>query len=852
MLSTLLTVAQLAVVAQGPAAAATVLARDRLPAPRATATVAQATRATAAVLIDGRDDDEAWRNAQVIDAFRQYEPGEDGAARFRTEARAVFDDRNLYVFVRMFDPRPDSILPLLARRDVRTESDQVKIVIDSYRDRRSGYEFATNPAGVKRDYLISNDGNEDGSWDGIWEVATRVDSLGWTAEFRIPLSQLRFPKADRHTFGFGVFRDIQRFGERVSWPVFRRSKSGFASQLGELRGIDGIGAPRRLEATPYTVTKNVSHPEAAGRFGRQQVVSAGADVKYGLTSNLTVDATINPDFGQVEADPSVLNLSAFEQFYQERRPFFMEGQGIFSYDLSCNDGQCSGLFYSRRIGRSPQLGDQYYDASNPLNTTILGAAKLTGRLANGLSVGVIDAMTQREVGTGGRTIEPAANYGVVRLQQDLRQGNSGVGIMFTSTDRQLDDWSSAYLRRGARTLGADFRHKFWSNNYQVSGYLAGSYITGTAAALDVVQRNGVHNYQRPGAGLGYDPSATSMSGATMQLSLSKQGGGKTRFMSAIQRSTPGFEINDLGFQSRADVQGFYNWLQVAYLTPTTWYRSTRVNFNQWNSWNTGGQLLERGGNINAHTEFTNQWWGHVGFNLNSVGSPYDDRASRGGPSVRQVFGRSAWMGVEGDRRWKVQPSLSAQFRFRDASGSSSVGVDPQVAIRVASRLQAQFGVSYQHAVDDAQWYGNIVDAAGATHYTFARLDQHVAALTARLDITATRALSLQLYASPFVATGSYSNHKEIADPSAARYAARFKPYGNGAALEGFNFKQFRSNTVVRWEYRPGSTLFFVWSQGRQQDALNPGTFEAGRDLRDLFRARPDNTLLVKAAYWFAL
>ena len=647
-------------------------------------------------------------------------------------------------------------------------------------------------------------------------------------------------------------RDVGRTNERMSWPLYRRNQPGMVSQFGELRGIDRITAPRRLEATPYAVAKNLSHPEAGGTFGRQQAGTLGADVKYGLTSNLTLDATINPDFGQVEADPSVLNLTAFEQFYQEQRPFFLEGQGIFRYDLNCNDGQCSGLFYSRRIGRAPQLGDQYYDASNPLNTTILGAAKVTGRLANGLSIGVMDAMTQREVGTGGRTIEPAANYGVVRLQQDLRKGNSGVGIMLTSTDRQLDAWSADFLRRGARTLGADFRHRFWNNNFQVSGYLAGSHVSGTAAAIDALQRNGVHNYQRPGAGLGYDASATGMSGATMQLGLSKQGGGKTRFMTSYQRTTPGFEINDLGFQSRADVQGFSNWLQVAYLKPTSWYRSARVNFNQWNSWNTGGQLLERGGNFNAHTEFVNQWWAHVGVNANSVGAAFDDRVSRGGPAVRQVFNRSGWLGIEGDRRWKVQPTVFAQGQFRDAAGSWMAGVDPQLAFRVASRMQAQLGLSFQHAVNDAQWYGNVVDGTGTTHYTFARLDQHVAALTSRLDITATRRLSLQLYASPFVATGAYSNQKELADPGATRYAARYKAYGNGAALEGFNFKQFRSNTVVRWEYRPGSTLFFVWSQGRQQDALNPGTFEAGRDLRDLFRARPDNTLLVKAAYWFAL
>ena len=819
---------------------------------RATATVAQASRTRQGMLIDGKGDDDAWRGAQVIDGFRQFDPKEDTDPRYRTEVRVVYDDRNLYALARMFDPHPDSILPLLARRDVRTASDQIKLLIDSYHDRRSGYEFATNPAGVKRDYLMSNDGNEDDSWDGVWDVATSIDSLGWTAEFRIPLSQLRFSKADQHTFGFGIWRDIQRHGERDSWPLYRRNQTGLSSQLGELRGIDGIGTPRRLETTPYTVTKNLSHPEASGSFGRAQQVSAGADLKYGLTSNLTLDATINPDFGQVEADPSVLNLTAFEQFYEERRPFFLEGQGIFRYDLSCNDDQCSGLFYSRRIGRSPQLGGQYYDASNAQNTTILGAGKVTGRLASGLSIGVLDAMTQREVGVGDKTIEPAANYGVVRLQQDLRKGNSGFGIMMTSTNRALDEWSEDYLRRGAYTLGVDFRHRFWRNNYEFKGYLAGSRVDGSATAIDALQRNSVHNYQRPEAGLGYDPSATSLAGATMQVGLNKQGGGKTRFWTGYSRTTPGFEINDLGFQARADVQSYSNWFQVAWQKPTSWYRRVFVNFNQWQQWNTGGGKLELGGNINAHSEFANQWWGHAGFNLNAVGATFDDRLSRGGPAVRQVFSRSGWFGVEGDRRWRVQPNVFVQGQLRDASGSWSFGANPAVAIRMASRMQARIGVSLSRSVSDAQWYGNETDGAGTAHYTFARLDQNVASLTSRFDFTATRTLSLQVYASPFVATGDYSNRKELDDPKSASYAGRYKPYTGASALSDFNFKEFRSNTVVRWEYRPGSTLFFVWSQGRQQDNLNPGTFEPSRDVRDLFTARPDNTFLVKASYWFSL
>src|SRR5881628_585810 len=264
---------------------------------------ATAVRTVHAPLIDGRDDDEVWRTAPAITQFREFQPKEDGDPRFPTEAKVDYDDRNLYVFIRAFDPHPDSILKLLARRDVRAATDQLKIVIDSYHDRRTGFEFAVNPAGVKRDYAIYNDGQtEDDAWDAVWDVATTVDSLGWTAEFRIPLSQLRYAPAATNTFGFGVWRDIQRYTERVSWPVYRASRPGFPSQMGEVQGLVGLSSPRRLEVTPYGVTKNVTVADG-GAFDHPQRFAGGADIKYGVTSNLTLDATVNPDFGQVEADP---------------------------------------------------------------------------------------------------------------------------------------------------------------------------------------------------------------------------------------------------------------------------------------------------------------------------------------------------------------------------------------------------------------------------------------------------------------------------------------------------------------------------------------------------------------------
>src|SRR5688572_14040190 len=420
-------------------------------------TVATAVRAAASPEIDGLGNDQLWREAPAVDGFRQFDPQEDGEPQQRTEARFAYDERNLYVLVRAFDTRPDSIMALLSRRDERTQSDYIRVIVDSYHDRRTGYQFMVNPAGVKRDLYLYNDTNEDISWDAVWDVKTTIDSLGWIAEFRIPLSQLRYPKKESHTFGVAVHREVGRSNERSSWPVWRRSQTGLASQLGEVQGISGISSPRRLEFMPYSVQSNAS-VERAGDFGRTQRGTMGADIKYGLSSNLTLDAAINPDFGQVEADPSVLNLSAFEQFFGEQRPFFLEGLGTFRFDQACFS-EC--MFYSRRIGRAPQLGFRSGDFSAvPAASTILGAAKITGRLGSGLSLGILNAMTDREMVGDDLVVEPRTNYFVTRLNEDLRGGRSSLGVMFTAVHRELDETTDDFLRSAAYSGGIDARHRF--------------------------------------------------------------------------------------------------------------------------------------------------------------------------------------------------------------------------------------------------------------------------------------------------------------------------------------------------------------------------------------------------------
>ena len=818
---------------------------------RATATSAMASRATTAPVLDGKTDDPAWQNAQVIDQFLEYEPKKGAETRFKTEVRVTYDDKNLYILARMFDPAPDSIVSLLSRRDVRTQSEQLKLMIDSYHDRRTGYEFCVNPAGVKRDFYVYDDNTEDQTWDAVWDVATRIDSLGWVAEFRIPFSQIRFNNMEDHTFGFMVVRDVARTSARISWPLYDHDKQGYFSQMGDLGGISGLSTPRRLEVMPYVVTKSETRP-SGNSFDHPQSVSAGADLKYGLSSNLTLDATINPDFGQVEADPSVLNLSAFEQFFEERRPFFLEGAGIFSFRTACGDidTQCTGLFYSRRIGRSPQLAGVYGDESSATNTTILSAAKVGGRLGRGLSVGLLDAVTQREQGAQGATIEPQTNYAVARLQQSLFGGTGDIGTMITAVDRSLDAQSSPYLRNSAYTGGIDVRKRFFDKNYELTGYVAGSLVRGTREAIASTQLDGVHRYQRPDDNIAFDPNRTSLSGNAERLTISKFGGGVTRFQSVYQRFSPGFETNDVGFQPRADEQMFRNWFALQMNTPTKVYRRAFFNFNTFQTWSTAGLPTNMSLNTNWHVQFPNQMWGHIGGNFGNFVPTYADREARGGPAVHRSRDFDSWTGVEGDGRKKWTPYLFVGAYGSDAWHSSGHWVNPSVDFRVSSRFSASLGANYEHAIDDNQWVGNFGDTgADTTHYTFAHLDQNTLSLNSRINFTASPTLSLQFYAQPFMTTGKYSNWRELANPRAEKYEDRYKPYSGGDP-GGFDFKQLRSNTVVRWEYRPGSTLFFVWQQGRELSSDQASEFNFRHDLGNLFSLHPNNTLLVKASYWF--
>ncbi|MDQ6610978.1 MAG: DUF5916 domain-containing protein, partial [Gemmatimonadota bacterium] len=663
---------------------------------------------------------------------------------------------------------------------------------------------------------------------------------GWVAEFRVPFSQLRFTARDAHEFGFGVWRDIARRNQRDAWPAYKMSERTLMSQLGTVDGIERIAPARRLEFMPYSVLKSV--PRSTLRSGNRAGLAGGLDMKAGLGSNITVDATVHPDFGQIEADPAVLNLSAFEIRFDERRPFFQEGAGLYK----CN-GPCEGTFYTRRIGRSPQLAA----AGDAAFTNITAAAKITGRFANGVAFGLVDASTERVVGASEQTIEPQTNYLVARGLRELRGGRAQYGFQITDVRRQLDAVTSSILRRSATTAVVQGYTRFANDRWEWSGYGVFNTVRGSARAIATTQRNSVHYFQRPDHEITYDSTRTALAGFVASTGV-KQVGGQVRYENNFRYASAGLEFNDLGFVNLVNDVSFRQSLDLRQLKPNRVLRSAFSTLSFETHVTTGGLLSGQALSLHTSGSLQNNWGGAITYSLTDVGGAYCVSCARGGSALRQSAKNNIRFDLLGDPR----PAFVPRFAFRagrsDEGRSWYRGADLGVDMRIASRFSTSVVASYDRVINDQQWvanYGAIRD--DSTHYTFAHLGQHILALTTRANWTASRNISLQFYTQPFITVGSYSNWRELAAPRAQTYDGRFRAFRNGAPAS-FNLKQFNGNAVLRWEYRPASTLFFVWQQGRAQDTRNPGSFEFGRDVGDLFVTRPRNTLLIKASYWFNL
>ena len=814
--------------------------------------ITRAYRTTSRITIDGRDDEAIWRSIAPTSGFRQYFPQEDGTPTVETQFKVAYDDRNLYVFVRAFDPHPDSIMRAMTRRDVSSASDAIGITIDGFHDRRTGVEFAINPDGVKKDCAVYADTLFDWSWDGVWDAAARVDSLGWTAEFRIPFSQFRYANTPRHVFGLAVWRGSYRYYESSIWPLWRISRGGLMSQLGDLVGVDDIAPPRAIGLLPYTVTKNVSRLAPGGGYGRLERTSLGGDVKYIVGPNITLNATVNPDFGQVEADPSVLNLTTAETFYPEKRPFFLEGSRLYQYDLRCNPVSCAneGIFYSRRIGRAPQLGAVYGDANSVAATPILGAAKLTGRSDGGLSVAMLDALTDRASGNANRTTEPRTNYGVVRLVQELDGGRVALGATGTTVDRALDRFTSDTLRQSAYVGAFDFRSRFGA--WGLSGSLTGSRVAGTAHSIAATQLAPTHNFQRPDGHFTFDSARTALAGDAEEITLGRYSG-VVQFLTSWQRHSAGLEVNDVGYMQRSNFQTASAGVSATIRTPHGIFRTIQTVEAWSRNWTT--DWLPIGENLTAdvNTRFVNNWTLDVGAIGSQLGVTFCDLCARGGPAIRQGMSIAPAITLGGDSRRGLVPTLAIAGAIGEGGRSRTWTLSPSVTVQVVTRLQGSLGASYTSNINDTQWFGNFTDTGGTTHYAFALLDQRTLSLTARGSFAATPNLTFELYASPFTSVGRYSDVRELsATPRAASFDERFVAYTTPSqAVRGFAVRQLRSNVVTRWEYRPGSTLFVVWTHGR--DARDPVTDlpSFSDQYRRLFAAHPDNTFLVKMSYWLS-
>ncbi len=814
-----------------------------------------AVRAPARVTVDGRLDDAAWRAAAPATGFVQRRPQPGAPASRATEARVAWDDAALYVALRMPEPTPGAVRTALGRRDYDLPSDWAHVFVDSYGDRRTAFRFSVNPSGVQQDAMLANDAEwaEDRSWNAVWEAATARDASGWTAEFRIPWSELRFAApagGDGPVFGLQLARDVAHRNERHEWAPIPPDATGYVSLFGRLGGLRGLRAPRRLEVTPYLLARDGT--------------SAGADVKAGLTSNLTVTATLLPDFGQVEADPSQLDLSGLEVFFPEQRPFFVEGGDIFQVPLWGSNwifGGPNALFYSRRLGRRPQLPlpDGADGALRPAATRLLGAAKLSGKTAGGWSVGLLDAVAAEERvtvrdarGAHATTLEPRTNYLVARLSRDLRGGATVVGATLTGATRALDSLGAATLHRDAWVGGADLRHRFADNTQQLQLSVAGSLVRGDPAAVARTQRGLVHLFQRPDAPAGaYDPTRTSLAGVAADARLWRLGGGAWRWGLTGHLVSRGFEANDLGFHRLSDQAGAAAWLGYEGLTPRGALRSWGVYTNHWRAWSLDGLPRAAGGNVFARAEFQNGWgvWGDAGAGPATLGVA----ALRGGPALVQPAWRSGSLRVAADPRRRVGGQLQL-FGRRDDAGARLWTVAPTLALRPSTRLELSAGPRVTRADDPAQYVDAPTDSAGGTHYVVGALRQTTVAVDTRASFTFSRALTLQLWAQPFASVGAFGALREVADPRARAFDARFADVtADRFALDSpdFGVRELRANAVARWEFRPGSALFLVWTQARQADGA-VGAFDARREAGRLFGAAPRNTLLAKVSWWARL
>ncbi|HSU17008.1 DUF5916 domain-containing protein [Longimicrobium sp.] len=830
------------------------------------------TAATGAPTIDGKLDDPVWAAADSAAGFVQKDPDEGKPSRFPTVMRVAFDDGAVYVAMRGYDAEPALIRSQLTRRDEGSPSDWLLVAFDSRHDRRSAYAFGVNPAGVKRDFILTDGADDDVGWDAVWDVAVSRDEHGWSAEFRIPLSALRFAADGDGTWGFEGARAVARVNEESYWAPLRKDDSRTVARFGELRGMRNLPSPRRLELLPYTVSSVRRAPGTRlDPFYSPTDLhgSAGLDLKYGLTSDLTLDATVNPDFGQVEADPSQVNLTQYESFFSERRPFFTEGADIFRFAIGLGDGSNESLFYSRRVGRTPHLALDGDYVDQPRQSTILGAAKLSGRVGSGWSVGTLAALTGEERGAvmdGGvarsQVVEPMTGFGVFRARRDMGGGKTQLGFVGTAVHRSLGGTGIGDLPSDAFAGGADFTHRWGNDAWLASAYVLGSNVRGSTDAIVALQESPARYYQRPDASyLRVDSAATSLAGWAGSWALQRVKGRWQGGLLGIVR-TPGFEVNDLGYQRDADEVVNAAYFQFRQFNPVGPFRNFNVNFNAFDGRDFGGDLTQRGANVNGSWSLKSYWgfYGGIERDLASISTS----ALRGGPAILRPASTNGWGGAWTDDRKALNGSFDYNWSLEDQTGGWSWNVSLYANWRPSPGTSVSLSPFYTRNRGGWQYVDAPADGAGSTHYVFADLRQETVGMSARVNQTFSPTLSLQLYAQPFVSAGTYGGFMEVADPRARAFGDRFEPLATTRDEDGtfrasglswdnpdFDYRAFNLNAVLRWEYRLGSTMYFAWSHSRD-GAVDDGRFRLWHDLDALSHYRATNVFLVKVNWWVSL
>ena len=855
----------------------------------------KATRLTAAPVIDGILNDEAWKEGTWSDNFTQNRPYNGKPATQNTEFKILFDEDNLYVAIKCYDTSPDSIVNRLTRRD-QADGDLAGIILDSFHDLRTGFLFGVSSSGVKYDQMFTDDGqSQSSSWDPNWWVKTSINKEGWIAEMKIPFSQVRFDKNSGDVWGLDIARIIYRKDEQAFWQHIPRDAPGFIHLMGELSGLEQIKPRKIFDVTPYGVAKMETFKAEPGNpfrdKGRKPGLNGGLDAKIGVTNNMTMDLTINPDFGQVEADPSEVNLSAYETFFSEKRPFFIEGNNITNFNLGLGNGDVGNdnLFYSRRIGRKPQRDPAVSDGSFtdiPIATTILGAAKLTGKTKNGLSLGFIEAVTAEEKAKidneGERTyetVEPLTNYFVGRVQRDFKEGRTILGGILTSTNRNLDANLADYMHKSAYSGGIDFTQYTKNKNWMFNLNTAFSQVNGSKQALDYTQRSSARYYQRPDNDYTrYDTSRTSLAGSGGRMQIQKLNG-HLFLLGAVSWKTPGFETNDLGYLREADqilsvvVAGYSQW------EPKWIYRNYNFNGDVYMVNNFGGDLTGKGFEWNASAELKNYWNIWTGGNLS--GSSLSTGMLRGGPMMELPGSTNARFGFSTDYHKKLTFSASwnGSKGWEKDSRNLYTGVD--ISYKPTNYLSLTLSPAYSKSFSELQYVTNLT-YNNADRYIFGSIDRETISASLRVNLNLSPNLTFQYWGQPFIASGKYYDYKYILDPMAARYSDRFHNYSSDQITFGsdnypidenidgtddytieqsdFNYKAFLSNLVIRWEYSPGSSVYLVWSQTRS--GYNPtGNMYYFNDLGDLFNRKLykqddnynlKNVFLIKFSYRFGL